>query len=109
MEIFNESDMIKGWFIGNFSPTALKTLTQEVAVKRYMAGDKEKSHVHKIATEVTFIVEGRVKMNSKEFKKGSIIVLSPGEPSDFSVIEDTITVVVKSPSVVGDKYDLHST
>jgi hypothetical protein len=34
MEIYNERDMKKGWFVGDFSPAALKALTHEVAVKR---------------------------------------------------------------------------
>ena len=34
----------------------------------------------------------------------AIVQLDPGEPSDFEAIEPTITVVVKMPSVAGDKY-----
>ena len=107
MKIFNESDMIRGWFIGNFNPTAFNTKNCEVALKRYKAGDKESEHVHKIATEITLIVHGTIIMNSQEFKKGSIIVLDPEESADFKAVEDTITVVFKSPSIQGDKYDIH--
>ena len=31
-------DMIKGWFVGNFEPTLLKTNDVEVAVKSYNKG-----------------------------------------------------------------------
>lgn len=109
MNIFKEKDMIRGWFVGHFSPTALKTNDCEVAIKRYKAGDKESSHTHKIATEITFIISGKVLMNNREFIDGDIIVLHPEEPADFLVINDTITTVVKLPSVSGDKYDIHST
>ena len=34
-------DMTKGWFVGNFEPTLLKTSDVEVAVKTYKKGDKE--------------------------------------------------------------------
>jgi len=109
MRIFHEEDMVKGWFVGNFNPTALKLDTCEVGLKRYKAGDFEDTHVHKIATEVTMVVEGRIKMNNITYEKGSIIVIDPGEYATFSVLEDSVTLVVKSPCIPGDKYALHST
>ena len=39
--------MIKGWFIGNFEPTLLRTNDVEVAVKEYKKGDYEELHYHK--------------------------------------------------------------
>ncbi len=64
----------------------------------------EERHVHKIATEVTLIVEGLVKMNGVIYNSGDVIVLEPGDATDFHVLEDTTNVVVKVPSVAGDKY-----
>lgn len=52
-------DMTKGWFIGNFNPSLLKTNDVEVAVKSYKKGDYEGRHYHKIATEFTCIISGR--------------------------------------------------
>jgi len=104
MKIFRLNDMKGGWFVGNFSPTCLKTSDCEVACKHYKKGDSEKRHVHKIATEITLIVEGLIKMNDLTYKSGDIIVLDPGDATDFQVVEDTVTVVVKVPSVKGDKY-----
>ena len=34
-------DMVKGWFVGGFAPTAYATPHCEVAVKRYAAGERE--------------------------------------------------------------------
>jgi hypothetical protein len=96
--------MIKGWFVGDFSPTSLKTSACEVALKRYKAGDYELKHFHKVATEITVIVSGRVVMCGKEWDAGSIVVLSPGDVTDFQVLEDAHTVVVKIPCVPNDKY-----
>jgi quercetin dioxygenase-like cupin family protein len=107
MKVFHERDMVKGWFVGNFSPAAFKLDACEVGLKRYKAGDQESAHVHKIATEITFVVEGKVKMNDTIFSKGSIVVIEPGEGCAFSVIEDAVTLVVKSPCALGDKYDLY--
>lgn len=97
-------EMIKGWFVGNFEPTLLKTNDVEVAVKEYKKGDAEERHYHKIATEITVIVSGRVKMNGKIYSKGEIIVIEPGESTDFEALEDTINTVVKFPGASNDKY-----
>ena len=98
------SDMVRGWFIGDFHPTVLTTKAVEVGVKLYKTGDSEERHFHNIATEVTVILSGRVLMNGVEFVSGDIITIEPMESSDFEVLEDTSTVVVKLPGVKNDKY-----
>ena len=104
MKSFKLNEMTKGWFVGDFSPVALKTTESEVAIKQYKAGEIELEHVHKVATEVTVIVSGRVRMFKQEWGAGDIIVIDPNESTAFEALEDTITVVVKTPSVAGDKY-----
>jgi len=99
-------DMRGGWFVGQFEPTVLKLAACEVAVKRYRTGDCEAAHVHRLATELTLVVSGRVTMNGETFGEGDIIELAAGEPGEFRVLEDAITVVVKSPSVPSDKHVL---
>ena len=49
---FNLDEMVKGWFVGNFDPSVLKTNDVEVGIKHYTKGEIENSHFHKIATEV---------------------------------------------------------
>ena len=97
-------DMVNGWFIGNFYPTLIKTNEIEVAVKEYLKGDYENRHHHKISTEITVIVSGRVRMNGVEYKKGDIVIIQPNQSTDFEVLEDTITTVVKYPGANNDKY-----
>ena len=97
-------DMIKGWFVGSFSPTAYKTEACEVAVKNYVNGDSEAPHYHKIATELTIIAVGKVKMFDSIYSTGDIIVVEPFDSTSFEALQDTITVVIKTPSITGDKY-----
>ena len=97
-------NMFKGWFVGNFRPTVLSTEACEVALKEYKAGDKEEAHYHKIATEITLIVSGKVKMNEKVWSDGDIIRLEPNEITNFEALTDTLTVVVKTPGAQDDKY-----
>jgi len=104
MKVFKLEKMSKGWFIGDFEPSLLKTQNVEVAVKEYQKGDYEESHFHKIATEMTVIVSGKVRMKNKVYSKGEIIVIEPMEETDFFALEDTITTVVKIPGATNDKY-----
>lgn len=97
-------DMIKGWFVGNFEPTLYRTNDVEVAVKTYKAGEHEDKHYHKIATEITVVVSGTVKMNGIEYNAGDIIVMEPGDATDFEAITDAVNAVVKLPGANNDKY-----
>lgn len=96
--------MVKGWFVGSFAPTAFATDACEVAVKHYKAGDHEAAHYHKRATEITLIISGRVRMAGGEWGNGDIITLEPGEQTDFLALTDALTVVVKTPGALNDKY-----
>jgi mannose-6-phosphate isomerase-like protein (cupin superfamily) len=98
-------DMYRGWFIGNFDPSLFKTDDFEVAVKNYKEGDYENSHMHKVATEYTVIVSGEVEMNNVKYQSGDIIVIEPGEWTDFRCLTDVVTTVVKTPFVKNDKYE----
>ena len=97
-------DMYKGWFIGNFEPSLCKTNDVEVALKHYAKGDREEAHYHKIATEFTVVVSGRIRMFSREWGKGDIIVVEPYDCTDFEALEDSDTLVVKHPGASNDKY-----
>jgi hypothetical protein len=96
--------MVKGWFVGNFEPTLYHTNDVEVAIKNYKTNDYEEWHYHKIATEITVILEGKVSMNGIQYVSGDIIVLDPSEGTDFRALTDVTTVVVKIPGANDDKY-----
>lgn len=98
------SDMTKGWFVGNFEPSLVKTNDVEVAVKSYKKGEKETAHFHKIATEITVIISGRVRMFEREWTAGDIIVVEPNDITDFEALEDSVNAVVKIPGANNDKY-----
>ena len=98
------SEMTKGWFVGNFEPTLYRTNDVESAVKSYKAGDYEAAHYHKIATEITVIISGTVRMNGIEYGEGDIIVIEPGEATDFLAVTDSVNAVIKIPGANNDKY-----
>lgn len=105
MDIYNLKKYTNGWFVGNFDPTVIKTDQFEIAIKKYKKGDKENSHYHKIATEITLIVVGKVTMNSVLYTTDDIIVIHPNEKTDFICLDDTITCVIKLPSISSDKFN----
>lgn len=104
MEKAKLKDFIGGWFVGNFEPSLFKTNDVEVGVKHYKAGEFEGYHHHKIATEFTVIISGKVLMANQEFVSGDIIKILPNISSNFKAITDVVTVVVKLPGANNDKY-----
>jgi quercetin dioxygenase-like cupin family protein len=104
MKVSKLNDFFKGWVVGNFEPSLFKTDDFEVAVKSYKKGEYEPKHYHKVATEITIITKGRVVMNFEVYNEGDIIVMEPGEATDFRATNDVTTTVIKFPCVEGDKY-----
>lgn len=104
MRVERLDKMKGGWFVGNFSPSLIRTNDVEVAVKTYRKGDYEQAHYHKVATELTVIVKGRVRMFGNEYAEQDIVVVEPGDCTDFEALEDAICTVVKYPGANNDKY-----
>ena len=100
------NDMTKGWFVGNFEPTLYKTNDVEVAVKSYFAGAYEKRHYHKIATEITVVTKGTIRMNGKEYTAGDIIIMEPNEATDFYAVTKAENVEEKLPGANNDKNEV---
>ena len=97
------SDMVGGWFVGNFTPSIYFSSEFEACVKWYKKGETELSHYQKKAIEITVIISGIARMGDVIIEPGDIILLEPGEVCDFEALEDIILVAVKSPSLPSDK------
>lgn len=104
MQKFELENFTRGWFVGDFSPSILSSKDCEVGIKHYKKGYCEERHFHKIATEITAVIKGRVQMNGVIYKQGDIILIKPNESTDFKALEESITCVVKMPSVKDDKF-----
>jgi mannose-6-phosphate isomerase-like protein (cupin superfamily) len=104
MKTYKLEDFKGGWFIGDFNPTLLKTKDFEISVRHYKEGDEEDKHVHKVADEYTVVIQGIVQMNEQKFLPNDIIHIEKGEVVKFKVLTDAITIALKVPSVIGDKY-----
>ena len=104
----NIKDMIRGWFVGDFEPSAFKTDKCEVAYKKYKEGDIEEKHYHKIATEITLVSNGIIEMNGIRYWKGDIVIVHPNEVVAFKSITDSENIVVKVPCAKNDKYTINT-
>lgn len=104
MKILKIKDMKEGWFIGNFEPAAFKTDEFEVCYKEHKAGEQWDTHYHKEATEINYLVDGKMNIQNKELNKGDIFILHPFEIADPIFIEDCTVLIIKTPSIPGDKF-----
>jgi quercetin dioxygenase-like cupin family protein len=104
MKVFKISDMIGGWFIGDFKPTAFNTENFEVCYKQHPKGEEWDTHYHKIATEINYIIRGEMMINDDLLKEGDIFILEPNEVSKPEFLTDCELIVVKTPSAKNDKY-----
>mgnify|MGYP001423688855 CR=1 FL=1 len=93
----------RGWIVGDFIPSILRTKEIEVGIKSFKKGEKEEQTVHAYTWEITVVISGVIKMYNKILSKNEIILLEPGDLSEFECIEDASLVIVKYPSNPNDK------
>ena len=109
MEVSKLKDMTRGWLIGDFEPSVLKTKDFEVGVLTHPAGEVWPAHYHPVGTEYNVLLEGKMNVCDKELEVGEIFVIHPGEIADPTFHEDCKILCVKVPGdstdkvVVGDK------
>lgn len=99
-------DMKGGWFVGDFEPSSHKTRDFEVCYKVHNKGDIWPIHYHKVAYEINYLIRGKMIVSGKELLAGQIFVFEPGEVADPKFLTDCELIVVKTPSIVGDKYEV---
>lgn len=104
VEIYNIKDFKGGWFIGNFEPSLIRTEGFEVGVNFHPSGSYWAPHYHKVATEITYLMSGRMEICGKTIEAGQLFVIPPLEPAAPIFLTDCHVVIVKTPSVPGDKY-----
>jgi hypothetical protein len=103
MQKFKLEDMTGGWFVGDFAPAAFTTNKFEVCYKHHYKGEYWDKHYHPVATEINLLVRGRMKINNELITAGEIFVISPMEEAKPDFLEDCELVVIKTPSLKGDK------
>jgi len=106
MRITKLTDYVRGWFIGNFSPTVLNTKDFEVGVLTHLKDEKWPAHYHKESVEYNVLVTGKMIVHGKELNSGDVFVFEKGEIADPIFLEDCTVVCVKVPSIPSDKFEV---
>lgn len=103
MSKMNISEFKRGWIIGNFEPSILKS-DFEVMVRKDKKGDTFPRHFHKEATEYNVVINGKYKVDDEIYSSGDIFVIQPYKSSESECLESGEIVCVKNKSVRNDKY-----
>ena len=93
----------RGWFIGDFPEAVFRTKDFEVCWQTNPPGHAI-SHYHKVITEITLVVSGRVLTNGTIYSSGDIYIFEPGDISQTEYLEETSVLTVKTPSIPSDKH-----
>lgn len=104
MDIYKLSNYTRGWFIGDFDPSILKTKDFEVGVAHHKAGDLWPAHYHNIAEEINYLIRGKIKIKDTTVNAGEIFHIHRNEITACEFLEDCEILIIKIPSVKGDKY-----
>lgn len=108
MKIFKLSEMVKGWFIGNFDPSAYKTDLFEINYRNHPKGESWDFHYHTESREINLVVHSKMIFNGVELSDGDIFIVDPWQISDPSFLEDTSVICVRVPSVNDKKIIIRS-
>ena len=103
MKLGRIENMVGGWFIGNFEPTAFKTTDYEVSYKVHKKGEIWDIHYHKKAKEINLLIHGRMIIQGKELISGDIFTFDTYEIADPEFLEECEIICVKTTSDTNDK------
>lgn len=106
MNVTKLDDYVRGYFIGNFEPSILKTSEFEVAVLFHPKGEKWPAHYHKECVEYNVLIDGSMTVQGKMLNSGDVFVFDAGEIADPVFHEDCRVVCVKVPSIPTDKFEV---
>ena len=104
MQVSHISNFTKGWFVGDFDPSIFRNPFFELAHQKHEAGHQTPRHFHKVTTELTYIVKGKMRVGDQILSEGCMFVYEKGEIADSEVMEDVDIIVLRSPSIPTDKY-----
>jgi len=106
MNVTQIKDYVRGWFIGNFEPSILKTKHFEVGLLTHNKGEYWAPHYHKESVEYNVLVTGKMTVQGKVLNSGDVFIFQKGEIADPVFHEDCTLVVVKVPSIPYDKFEI---
>ena len=96
--------MKRGWLVGHFTPSILRTDMFEVAYMRHKKGEYWPPHVHSEISEYNVLIRGKMKMNNDLISEGEIFNIPKNMLTKAVFLEDCEVLFIKTPSVPSDKH-----
>jgi len=106
MKKHNLTEFWRGWFIGNFEPSILKTDQFEVGVLTHAKDEVWPKHYHAKHTEYNLLLKGKMLICGEIINEGEFFTIFPNEVADPVFLEDCTVLCIKTPSVPGDKHEV---
>lgn len=107
MKLYDPTSFKGGWFIGDFEPSIWRTSAYEVGYKHHIAGEPWPAHYHEHMDEVTFLLEGTMRMQDQVLTGPVLFLIERNDVADPAFVTDCKVFIVKAPSVPGDKIEIN--
>lgn len=105
MKFNNIHNFSKGWIVGDFEPTLIPNSPVTIGILHCKKGHAADGHFHKMHTEYNIIISGKAQIENVICNSGDIFVYEPLDRANVVYLEDTTVLVIKYPSINGDKYE----
>lgn len=102
--IWKLSEFTRGWFIGNFTPSILKTCDFEIAKLHHIKNEKWPFHYHVEADEYNILLKGKMILNGQPINEGTLFIIHKNEIACPFFLEDCQVLCIKAPSSPKDKF-----
>ena len=102
-DVWNLEDFVRGWFIGNFMPSIIRTIDFEVGRLIHKKNEKWPFHYHRYMDEINILLKGSMLLNERLLKVNDIFTIHKNEIACPVFLEECYILCIKVPSVIGDK------
>jgi dTDP-glucose pyrophosphorylase len=94
---------VRGWLIGDFTPSILRTSEYEVGFSRHKGGEHWGFHYHHELDEYNILISGKMMINNQIIHAGEYFMIPKDVIACPKFLEDCTILCLKSPSKPKDK------
>jgi NDP-sugar pyrophosphorylase family protein len=99
-------NFVRGWFVGNFEPSIIKTSDYEIAIIHHKKDEQWDYHYHKLADEINILLKGSMLINNRRVNEKHLFMIPSKQLTCPIFLEDCYVLCIKVPSAPGDKYSV---